>query len=252
MQALDSLSAVLDAGPERVHPQLTIDGEREPALRANALAALADRDGLLGDVLDLAVTTGTVLRLTVRDVERALAIPRPSDGPSPDSVLRQLEALRAAASGQAQAPILDLARAAVTLRRIDIWCKSQLGDDAPSLQPLLDVLELFLPARSSSSIRPDAEGREPVTGFAIDAGPVGAVASWDGMAGASVRGRAEVLSTLVDARAWFETHEPSSPVAVLLRQAERLVGQRFSQVVDVIPLDLLKKWDAEDEGEATA
>jgi type VI secretion system protein ImpA len=48
-----------------------------------------------------------------------------------------------------------------------------------------------------------------------------------------------------NARHWFELHEPSSPVAVLLKQAERLVGRRFAEVADAIPLDLLQKWDAQ-------
>jgi type VI secretion system protein ImpA len=72
-------------------------------------------------------------------------------------------------------------------------------------------------------------------------------------AGAAIpRTRADVLRTLHRAREWLETHEPSSPVAVLLKQAERMIGKRFSQVADCIPLDLLHKWDAEDGQDATA
>ena len=63
--------------------------------------------------------------------------------------------------------------------------------------------------------------------------------------------REDVLATIRAAREWFETHEPSSPVAVLLKQAERMVGKRFSQVADSIPLDLLRKWELE-EGEGAS
>ncbi|MEX8993147.1 cytoplasmic protein, partial [Salmonella enterica] len=38
--------------------------------------------------------------------------------------------------------------------------------------------------------------------------------------------------------------EPSSPTIPLLRQAERLVGKRFSEVINEIPVELLEKWDA--------
>lgn len=63
--------------------------------------------------------------------------------------------------------------------------------------------------------------------------------------------RADVLLSIRAARDWFEINEPSSPVAVLLKQAERMVGKRFSQVADSIPLDLLQKWEAApDEGDA--
>ena len=56
--------------------------------------------------------------------------------------------------------------------------------------------------------------------------------------------RADVLLSIRAARDWFESNEPSSPVAVLLKQAERMVGKRFSQVADSIPLDLMQKWEA--------
>jgi len=59
--------------------------------------------------------------------------------------------------------------------------------------------------------------------------------------------RDEVLQTIRSARMWFENHEPSSPVAVLLKQSERMAGQRFAQVADAIPLDLLRKWDSAGE-----
>ena len=43
-------------------------------------------------------------------------------------------------------------------------------------------------------------------------------------------------------RFWFEAHEPSSPVALLLRQAERLTGKRFDEVFQAIPAELVERW----------
>ncbi|MDQ0083786.1 hypothetical protein J2W35_004152 [Variovorax boronicumulans] len=57
--------------------------------------------------------------------------------------------------------------------------------------------------------------------------------------------RRDVLNSIHIAREWFEMHEPSSSVAVLLMQAERMVGKRFSQVADSIALGLLQRWDPE-------
>ena len=285
-QALGALRAVLQAWPEAVHPQLLIDGEREPAVRANALGALADPDGLLGDVGDLVVCTGTALRLTVRDVERALAIPRLPEALSASAVTQQLAELRAAGSaalaGTSPAAVHGLAQAAEHVQAIDAWARHQLGDDAPSLQPLLHVLGLFVPPvrlAASNGVLSDAAqadpgtevGAEVGTEIGIDAGteagaapsdltgPGPAVRAASSHPGASrpmtpsrlTATRAEVQQTLRAARQWFETHEPSSPVAVLLQQAERLVGKRFSQVVESIPLELLRKWEA-DQDEAVA
>ena len=241
-QVLGTLSAVLQTWPEAVHPQLLIEGEREPAVRANAVAALADPQGLLGDVFDIVVSTSTALRLSVRDVERAFAIPRVPEALNAAAVARQLTALQEAEQGNLLAPVHCLAQAAGHVRAIDAWAKAQLGDDAPSLQPLLRVLNFFVaPAQ---------------TGVADDA-PVAATTPWAITPEPSsmtclnrTTTRADVLLSIRAARDWFESHEPSSPVAVLLRQAERMVGKRFSQVADSIPLDLLQKWEAEPDEES--
>jgi type VI secretion system protein ImpA len=50
------------------------------------------------------------------------------------------------------------------------------------------------------------------------------------------------LAAIRSARTWFEAHEPSSPVALLLKQAERLTGKRFDEVFQAIPADLVERW----------
>lgn len=102
-QVLAMLEAALRTWPDAIHPQLVIEGHADPEVRANALAALVDPEGLMSDVREIVVASSTALRLTVRDVERAFAVPRPADAQSPESVGRQLLALHAAAGRDAQA-----------------------------------------------------------------------------------------------------------------------------------------------------
>lgn len=232
-QALCWLHEVLLAWPEQVHPQVVIEGEREPAVRANALAGLADPEGLLADVSEIVIASGAPLRLAVRDVASALAVPRAPGALKAHAVTRQLAALR----DTAHSPVHALAQAAVCLGGIVAWARSQLGDAAPSLEPLCRVLAWFaepaaaapIPAPAPVAVARAADRQPP----ARQGGPVG-----------GARTRDHVLQDIRAAREWFEAQEPSSPVAVLLKQAERMVGQRFSQLADAIPLDLLKKWDA--------
>jgi type VI secretion system protein ImpA len=245
-QSLSMLVTVLQTWPEAVHPQMVIEGQIEPDVRANALAGLADPEGLLGDVREIVVASSTAMRLTVRDVERAFAVPRFADAPSPESVSRQLEALRATAD--AKAPVHLLSQASVHARSIDEWARRQLAGDAPSLQGLLRLLDLFV-VPEAVQVEPEVQitdERSPAWHDDVRAVPE----SRDRAASAPTvtgRRREDVLSSIQAAREWFETHEPSSPVAVLLKQAERMVGKRFSQVADSIPLDLLRKWETEDE-----
>ena len=63
---------------------------------------------------------------------------------------------------------------------------------------------------------------------------------------AVIANRFDALERIEEVRGWFETNEPSSPTIPLLRQAEKMVGKRFSEVVESIPLELLQKWDSSD------
>lgn len=233
--SLAALAAVLQAWPDTVHPQLVVEGERDPAVRANALAALADPEGLLGDVREIVVTANAARQLTVRDVERAWAVPRPADAASPESMARQLARLHRAAQGDAEAPVDLLAQASSAMQQIVAWAARHLGHDAPSLQALSRLLELF------AETEPTAEVETAVLRETIRSRPA------PGHAGGGLATRDEVSNSIRAAREWFQDHEPSSPVAVLLKQAERMVGLRFSQVADAIPLDLLRQWDAGEE-----
>jgi type VI secretion system protein ImpA len=250
-QSLSMLATVLQTWPEAIHPQMVIEGQIEPDVRANALAGLADPEGLLGDVREIVVASSTAMRLTVRDVERAFAVPRFADASSPESVSRQLEAQRA--TTDAKAPVHLLAQAAGHARAIDEWSMHQLGGDAPSLQGLLRLLDLFVAPEAGERVEPKAQmtnenGNSP----AEEAGELAPVQGRMLIShAAGGRTREDVLANIRAARDWFEAHEPSSPVVVLLKQAERMVGKRFSQVADSIPLDLLRKWEAEEEGSAS-
>lgn len=238
--ALGSLRAVLERWPDDVHPQMFIEGMAEPTVRANAIAALADPGGLLGEIGDLVVTANTAntantaARLTVRDVERALAKPRAPDAAMPDVVAHRLQAAQADRQGEAAVQIRALGESAAHVRAIDAWSRAQLGDEAPSLARLLRLLAPF------EAVRDVTQPMEKAVKLpkAILEKPQPAAAQTGQLA------RHDAAARIRAAREWFEMHEPSSPVAVLLKQAERMVGQRFVQVADAIPLDLLRQWDA--------
>jgi type VI secretion system protein ImpA len=61
--------------------------------------------------------------------------------------------------------------------------------------------------------------------------------------------RGAALALIRTARIWFETHEPSSPIPVLLKRAEHFVGKRYAETVGAIPAELLAQWE---EAEAVA
>ena len=252
VHALASLHAVATRWPDDVHPQRRLDGTDEPAVRANAIAGLVDPEGLLGEIGDLALLVGSpARRLTLREAARALTMPRATDSADPASVRRYLQEMQAAgADAEAAAQFRALHQAAIHASAIDAWSRAHLGADAPSLERLLRLLAPFsttavpvptapapvpVPSRSPLSMNPPkpAHPAHP---------PHSALPA--SLVSPAPRARHDAAACIRAAREWFEVHEPSSPVAVLLKQAERMVGQRFVHVADAIPLDLLRRWDA--------
>jgi type VI secretion system protein ImpA len=128
-----------------------------------------------------------------------------------------------------------LATALKSARQIAAWCASHLADDAPALHALLELLKPFeQPESRMTAVTPEVPTLSDRSNRWTARHPACALPS-------------QVRDNIRAARDWFEAHEPSSPVAILLGQAERMVGRRFSEVADAIPLDLLRKWDAQGE-----
>ncbi len=262
LEGLATLQAVLQAYPEQVHPHLLLDGVMDPAVRANALAALCDPEGLLGDVREVVVSANTAFRLSVRDVERAMAVPRPPYAADPEVVQRQLADLQT----KGDATLAAMLACGSCAQGIEQWSKASLKDDAPSLlalQRLLATLRAAPPQRSAK-LQADAveQGRAPLLAEAVEPPPArrtqaverqpqdGPVASAQPLLlqhqHSVLQEREQIRALLRQVRLWIEHHEPSSPVAILIKQADRMWGKRFSEVATMIPPDLMKAWDSDD------
>ncbi|MNS94507.1 hypothetical protein D3C72_1287280 [compost metagenome] len=223
-----------------------VEGEHDPALRANAFAALADPDGLLADVREIVLAGNAATRLQVRDIERALAVPHPADALAPESVRQQLDTLRR--QGTRQIAAMDEAcKLAGVLQR---WGDETLAGHAPDLSPLGKLLRLAgNPELAGSAVAEAMPGHpvkpepKPMSGASHSMAP-SAPHALPVMPGPDVipAGRDAIAHQVRAARQWFEQHEPSSPVALLLWQAERLIGKRFEDVYRAIPEDLVERW----------
>jgi len=246
------LHTVLTAFPEQVHPQLEIDGEVDPGVRANALATLADPQGLLADVREIALGSNA-MRLQIRDIERSLGLSRPADALAPESVRQQLEAFRS--QGLPQIEAMD--EACALAQAIQRWGEAALPDHQPDLNPLARLLqlvghpELVAPTTAANMPQanpPAAAATLPSTPAASALHAVHAEAPPDyaELTDAMPTNRHTALTQIHLARTWFEAHEPSSPVSLLLRQAESLVGKPFSEVFQAIPADLVERWARND------
>lgn len=258
------LAQVLQQYGAHVHPQHCTDGVHDPSVRANVLAELSNPQTVLADLRGLLIDTASASRLSVRDVERALALPHASDAMPAESVQLQLSTL-----WQQQHESLRLL---VKVRRLVLeicqWVDQDLHEDAPDLASLRAVLTAFdeqslcqpegvfetaedaLSISSASNTdeqvavdhnsdkgRSEAAPEVSLAGDAPKAAETLSGTDWK-----QIRSRQDAKQLLCVLRQWFERSEPSSPVADLLHQAEFLIGKPYHEVADAIPLDLLGRW----------
>ncbi|APH95185.1 ImpA family type VI secretion system protein [Salmonella enterica subsp. enterica serovar Virginia] len=246
---------------DALHPQL-LTGEGASAesiedaalARSNALAALLDHEGVMADIRGITLSNSAALRLQVRDVERALSAPRPADALAPESVRQQLADLEA----RGALPLAAFREAQESAERLQVWARETLGDLAPDFSRLRQLLALLPDVVQTTTPEippspapvPDPVGTvmdNAVPARAEDVPPVNAppgISLPHNAEPGPIRDRNDAQERLRCIRRWFESSEPSSPTIPLLRQAERLVGKRFSEVINEIPVELLEKWDA--------
>lgn len=243
-----------------LHPQLLTSEDNsvesiEDALlaRSNALSALLDHEGVMADIRSITLSNSAALRLQVRDVERSVSIPRPNDALAAESVRQQLADLEA----RGALPLTAFHQAQESTERLQMWARGTLKDLAPDfsrLQELLVLLPGMVMTSTTQKSPPDASTPIPDMTSAIMINhittelvpPVCALPDISILPRpepVAIRDRNDALERLKDIRRWFEETEPSSPTIPLLRQAERLVGKRFSEVISEIPIELLEKWD---------
>ncbi|SPB15124.1 ImpA domain-containing protein [Caballeronia novacaledonica] len=266
-EGMGLLAAWLRTYPRQVHPREGAEYGRGEAqeMRMNALLELVDPEGLMADVREIALGKSTVARLRMRDVERAFAFPRPADALAPDSVVQQLRDLRM----QQSATMTAFEETLAHLEMIDAWCGEQLGDNRPDLAPLVRLLELLRPSASDEAeavthdeplaaealtekVEPGMQDEEVQTSLSradevetqsTELPAEGSTSSARLGLHAAPNDRQSALASIRAARLWFEVHEPSSPIPVLLKRAEAFVGKRYSDVVKAIPAELLAEWD---------
>lgn len=249
LEGLALLARLLQTWPEALYPRLTIDDEFDPLPRFDALSALVEQEGLLADIRRLPIASFPGIRLEIRDVERALGIPHPEDAPQPDVIRRQLADLQA----RDDVTYTALLAALAAVRDIDRLAQQQLGAQAPTLTPLIELLERLTP-RLSRMEEPetDPESAEKATlvpeetASIVEAEPAMTDnAAFTPRPRRGIADREDARERIREIRLWFEAREPSSPIPLLLRQAELLVGKRFSEVAHFLPQELMEKWDAD-------
>jgi type VI secretion system protein ImpA len=237
---LGLLAELLERHWDGVHPQLDPDDGYDPMLRVNVLAALCQQGEMLRDLREAPLAQVKALgSVSLRDIELAASDAEPAPGQQKLSTAVIDAVFAGADQAELAATVAALDAAAASTRRMEQLLTSQVGvGSALDMSPLASLLQ-----RAGDAVRPhlrDAGAGEADGAAHADATGEGGVGG--GRGGAAVRrfdeigSRADVTRALDALCAWYATHEPSSPVPLLLQRARKLVDKSFIELLqDLAP-----------------
>lgn len=225
------------------HPQLDEEDDDDPTMRVNAVRGLSDDRRILRGVRRAPLTASRMFgALTLRDIAVAKGeVTAPADMESiPD--MSQVNAAFQDTEEDALAEIAEAAAQALA----DVQAISAAFDEhtpgmGPDLDPLIDLLKT-----ANSHLRAatgaDVEEEEAATGDEED-GAAGAAAprpalggGGGGGGGGAITSPTDVTNALDRIIGYYERHEPSSPLPILLVRAKKLVNADFLTIVrDMAP-----------------
>lgn len=235
VEGLALIDGLLERYWDNVHPELDADDDNDPTMRLNALSPLSSADAVIGDLRSsYLLQSRSRGQLTVRELEIALGrLTVDADAE------RLSESQLAGLIGAAVAENPDLpqraSQALTSLKNIRQAINATVGDsygpDLKLLQTILttvaQVLEQAAPALVSADPPSSIEQTD------ISSAPTSAVAA---PAAGVIRTRQDVIQTLGRLCDYLSEAEPTNPVQLLLRRAQRMMNMSFLELMqDVAP-----------------
>lgn len=241
--SLESLNACMETFWDTIHPELDVEDNNDATMRLNALQILNDYQ-----MVSFGLERAPLLEVkglgsfSLRDIELAEG----KTSPVGDETVQDIGLIQGA-FGNADAEVIgtlsDSVRGSIKQlnRAIELWDK--LATDAPSLNfdEILKVLgeirqavEKYAPqaaAAAAAAAEDEIEDGEesPTEGASSSARGVS-------MSG-SINSRTDVINMIDKICDYYASHEPSSPIPMLLRRAQRLVPKSFVEILEDIAPD---------------
>ncbi|MGF6721231.1 type VI secretion system protein ImpA [Paraburkholderia sp. GAS41] len=240
-ESLQLIEGMLEQRWDHVYPQLDPDDDNDPTARVNALAVFTESTAMLADVRDTPLAVSRAHEaVTLREVEYANGeLPVPA-GTEPRT-LSSLEAIVVDVRDDAAATRAALLEALRSTGRIETVLTEHVGAaqaiDLSALAKLLRRAASFIGEHVGSDepeAGDEAANEASMNGAATGGGP-GAAPAVVAITG-EVTSRQDVVKAIDRICTYYERHEPSSPVPLLLLRARRLVDMSFMEILqDLAP-----------------
>ena len=215
-----------------LHPALDPEDDNDPTMRVNVLATLIDDAAMLRPIhLCPIVESKAMGRFSLRDIEiaRGDLIPGGSEEPPNTTVIdaafmdAPIEDLQGTAEALAQSIEHVKSLEAALTEKVGV---AQAMDFSPLPAMLAKVQQVLVEQLAHRGIDTGGGDAEVGGGEGLDG---------EGISGA-VKTREDVVRVLDKACQYYERHEPSSPVPLLLKRAKRLVAKDFMEILhDMAP-----------------
>lgn len=227
---------------EALHPALTLDGERDPLMRANALSYLYAPDACLKTVRQARLLESRAGALYVGDAEDIIK-GRTVSSTAVVTTSEQLARLVADERGRNAETFASLSEAATLLQQIESLWKGRLEAEYwPEFDGLRDLLSR-LADLVTASLQDMPEGTQPQNFDAIPT-PSQDAHSATRQTGLpapalpdAVASRRDAFRALALARQYFERNEPSHPAPLLIQRIEKLEGLSFAEIISELTPD---------------
>jgi len=242
------LRGALEKHWDTAYPQLDPD-DKDPTERVNVLVTLVHPAGFLRWVREVPLSDSRQAgSFCLRDIQIAtgeVTVPPDPNRPQPDMALIEAS-FQDTVTEFLQAEAQTVTESIGHLAAIDSLLTEQLGvGNAPNLDPLPKLLEELGKVLQTQLAKrgygaPPAEG-EVVAGAAA-AAPGAAPAAGPALSG-EVRSPQDVMMALDKICRYYELNEPSSPVPLILRRAQRLVSKSFIEIIRDLSPDAVQQID---------
>jgi type VI secretion system protein ImpA len=220
-----------------VHPALDPDEDNDPTMRLNAMSQLADADTFIRDVRAMhLVPPGRHGRLSVRDILILLG-KFPAAGAEGTPSQSEMEGILRSSAAENAAQVSAARESLRLVGTLHSQLAEKVGiDRVPDLQPLREILKSVVQVCDTVlGTGEEAAAAEEGEGAAAEGSAPGQRAT------GALRTREDALRLLDRVCEFIERTEPSSPVPLLIRRAQRLMNMNFVQILEDLAPDGLSQ-----------
>ncbi len=228
-----------------VHPQLDPDDDNDPAVRVNTLSSLSDQMTTVRSLRSVPIVSSRMLgRFSLRHLNMAKGeIPPAADEEAPSQATIEaafsdcdMEQLRSDTNALRLSLEHTDAIESVLTQQVGSARAVSLDGLRHTQREIFVVLEEHLSRRDAS-----LQGDQPAEAAATDG--AGAAQAGGRLTG-EIRSREDVIKALDKICQYYDRHEPSSPLPLLLKRAKRLASKNFLEIVQDLSPEALAQIQA--------